>query len=191
MKSKFHRAQPLTEEQQAMMQMLLDNAKKIREGYKYSEDEKMLPFAFIFADGLTMMALHWKDNKEKYRMAAAANALARQKHATSLSFVTDSRWVEGKNFSEYFRLDPPEKMGTEKFQREYHRILAAYGGEVKNFPREIWSEAVVVFTNGPDFPLTVQMAAYVEGPNDTIQWVDKPIPRGDSFKSDLLTDWWS
>jgi len=174
-----------------MMSMLLEHAQKIREGYKYSADEKMIPTAFILSDPtIEVIAMQWKDNKEKYRMAAMVNHEARRRKAKSLSFVTDTRWVEGATFAEYFKLDDPQKMGMDEFQRTYHRILAAHGGEVKNLPRQLWKEAITVFTNGPDFPLTVQMASYEEGPNDSIIWLP-PQLNHDGYKSDLLTDWWS
>ena len=53
--------------------------------------------------------------------------------------------------------------------------------------------AVVVFTNGPGIPITIQMAPYREGPNDSIEWLPRePCSEKDSRgKSDLLTDWWS
>jgi hypothetical protein len=192
-KNLYKPSKPLTEEQNEIIRILLKGARQARESYKYSEDEKMMPMACIYKPlGLTMMALCWKDHKEKYQMAAAANALARREKAICLGFATDSRWVNGAKFAEYYRFDPISKMGADKFQREYHRILAAHGGEVKNLPRELWQEAVAVFANGPDFPLTVVMAHYIEGPNDTVQWIEMPdeMPH-DGYKSDLLTDWWS
>ena len=173
----------------SMMAMLLETAKKTRESFRYSGDEKMVPVAFIYGEGITMMMMMWKDNKEKHQMAALANLEARKAHAKSLSFVTDSRWVKSDRFCEYFKFDPPTKGTMDAFRRDYHRILAAHGGAVKNFPREVWEEAVVVFTNGPGIPTTIQMAPYKEGPNDTIEWLT-PIPEHKG-KSDMLTDWWS
>jgi len=176
----------------AMIATLLETAKKTRESFMYSGDEKMIPMALIYGEGVTMMMMDWKDNKSKYQMAAMANLEARKTHAKSLSFVTDSRWVQSAKFCEYFKIDPPQPNGIEAFQRDYHRILAGHGGEIKNFPREIWEEAVVVFTNGPGIPITIQIAPYKEGPNDTIEWLPRnpqgPDTRG---KSDLLTDWWA
>lgn len=182
----------LDEETKSIMEMLLKRAKDTRAKFKYSEDEKMMPMAIINGDEVTIMGLAWKDEDEKYAMAAAANARARATHATSLSFVTDARWVKAATFCEYFRLDPPDKTNVDMFSRHYHRILAAHGGQVKNLPRQVWEEAVVVFTNGPGIPLTIQMAPYREGPNDTIEWLPSDEPRhGETGRSDMLTDWWS
>ena len=175
-----------------MMQMLLDRAKEIRAGYKYSEDEKMMPCAFIFGDEITIMMMCWKDEREKYQMAAAANAMARTRKAKALSFVTDSRWVRSDRFALYY--DLPIRQDYEKFRREYHRILKEHGGQMKNLPRQLWEEAVVVFTNGPGIPTVVQMAPYEEGPGDTIRWLpmDTEFQGKDAhYKSDMLTDWWS
>jgi hypothetical protein len=125
-------------------------------------------------------------------MAALANLEARRRNAISLSFINDSRWVNGEVLAKHYglELNAKDPKNFEKFHREYHRILAEHGGEVKNLPRQLWNEAIVVFTNGPDFPLTVKMAPYIEGENDTVQWTDDKVHRGDQFKSDLLTDWW-
>jgi hypothetical protein len=183
----------VNEDVKAMMTMLLNQAKKIRESHKYSGDEEMVPCAFIFGDEVSIMMLPWKDDKEKYQMAAAANAMARKTKAKSLSFVTDTRWVDGAKFSAYYHFDQITEKNAEQFQRDYHRILKAHGGQVKNLPRELWQEAVVVFTNGPGIPLTIQMAPYEEGENDTIRWLPRAFDDGDSSggKSDMLTDWWN
>jgi hypothetical protein len=180
------------EDVQHMMTLLLETAKKTREEYKYSGDEKMMPTAFIYGDGITVMMLAWKDEKEKYQMAAAANAMARARKAKSLSFVTDARWVDGKKFSEYYKLPPPAPNTIDTFQSTYHRILREHGGQVKNLPRQLWQEAVIVFTNGPGIPITIQMAPYEEGDYDTIRWLPlEPEHKPTGSKSDMLTDWWS
>jgi hypothetical protein len=179
------------EETKALMEMLLETARKIREGYKYSEDEKMTPTAIIMGEETVLMALMWKDNKEKYMMAAAANAQARVMKARSLSFATDARWVKSDVFSEYYRLDKPTAKNIGEFRKHYHRILAAHGGEIKNLPREVWQEAVVVFTNGPGIPISIMMAPYEEGPDDTIRWLPVPDKQYDRCEYDMLTDWWN
>jgi len=155
------------EDVKSMMEMLVDHAKSIREGYKYSGDEKMMPMAFIYGEKITMMMLNWTNEKEKYQMAAAANLEARKAHAKSLSFVSDVRWVKSDRFCEYFKFDKAIAKNFDAYHREYKRILAAHEGQVKNLPREVWEEAICVFTNGPGIPVTVQMAPYREGPNDT------------------------
>jgi len=180
------------EDVQSMMKMLLNSAKEIRESFGYSGDEKMVPTAFIVSDeGVVILALTWKDNKEKYQMAAAVNAQARRLKATSLSFATDARWVKLEVFCRYYKLDKPTGQNIERLKKDYHRILNAHEGEVKNLPREVWEEAIVVFTNGPGIPTTLQMAPYKEGPNDTIEWIPREEHPGERGESDMLTDWWS
>jgi len=110
-----------------MMAVLLETAKKTRESFKYSGDEKMTPMALIFAEQITMMMMTWKNNREKYVMAGAANAAARKAHAKSLSFVTDTRWVQSDKFCEYFKLPLPKKEGMDAFVDLYHRKLAEQG----------------------------------------------------------------
>jgi len=181
------------EDVKAMMADLLETAKQNREAYKYSEDEKMVPCAMIYgSEGIAMIALLWRDNKEKYLMAAGVNAKAREMNAKSLSFVTDSRWVKSDDFAKYFKMEPPIPETMEDFVREYHRILRQHGGEIKNLPRAVWQEAVVVFTNGPGIPTQIQMAPYKEGPNDTIEWLPRDREmEAKSGRSDMLTDWWA
>ena len=180
------------EDVERLIAMLLKTAKEIREGHGYSGDEKMVPTAFITREtGVVIIVLGWKDNKEKYQMAAVANAKARELKATSLSFATDARWVNLEVFCRYYRLDKPTSRNTDRLERDYYRILQAHGGEVKNLPREVWEEAVVVFTNGPGIPVTLQMAPYREGPNDTIEWIPRENDEHTRGRSDLLTDWWS
>lgn len=180
------------EDVQGMMATLLETAKKERESHGYSGDEKMLPMAFIFGESITMMMLDWKDHKTKYQMAMMANFQARKAHAKSLSFVTDSRWVKSEVFCEYFKLPLPTKDKMDDFISLYHRMLAEHGGSIKDFPRAVWEEAITVFTNGPGIPITIQMAPYKEGPNDTIEWLDLDDKyKGKPGKSDLLTNWWA
>ena len=184
----FTASQPLTEEQESMMSMLLDHAKKIREGYGYSGDEKMVPMAFIYGDeGNQIVAMGWKNDREKYLQAVNMNMMARKAKAKTLSLVTDTRWVNGETFAHYFNLGDIKDF--EKFHANYHRILNEHGGEIKNLPRVLWKEAVIVVTNGPNLPLNVKMATYEEGEIDTIRWLPEEIP-ADGFKSDLLKDWW-
>jgi len=183
------------EEVASMMEMLLDLAKQDRESHKYSEDEKVIPKAFIYGDDeVTIMLMDWKDTKTKYEMAMFANLQARLTKAKSLSFATDTRWVKSDVFCDYFKLPRPNKNNMDAFRAIYHNKLAEYGGQVKNFPREIWAEAVTVFTNGPGIPVTIQMAPYKEGPNDTIEWLPREGQHNTEKnygKSDLLTDWWA
>jgi hypothetical protein len=155
------------EDVKSMMETLVNHAKSIREGYKYSGDEKMMPMAFIYGEKITIMILGWTNEKEKYQMAAAANLEARKAHAKSLSFVSDVRWVKSETFCEYFKFDKALVKNFDAYRREYQRILAAHEGQVK------------------------KMAPYREGPNDTIEWLPVPYEEYNSrAKSDMLTDWW-
>jgi hypothetical protein len=170
-----------------VMDMLMNQAKEIRSGYKFSEDEKMTPMAFINANKLTMVAMCFNDHKEKYQMAAAIKTMARMQKATSLSFVTDGRTVKRREFFEYFNIQPDIDYPT--YKTLYLKILRDHGGEVKNLPRHLWHDILMVMTNGPEIPLVVQFQSYIEGDNDTVKYTETDLIH-DSYKSDLLTDWW-
>jgi hypothetical protein len=176
-----------TEDTKALMTRMMDQAKEIRSSYKFSEDEKMMPMAFINADDLTLVAMSWNDNKEKYQMAAAIKTMARMQNATSLTFVTDGRAVKRKEFYKHFNI--PADIDYPNYHALYHKILREHGGEVKNLPRYLWHDILMVMTNGPEIPLTVQIQSYIEGENDTVKYTETDLIH-DRYKSDLLTDWW-
>ena len=177
-----------TEDIKALMEMLINQAKEIRSSYKFSEDEKMIPMAFINADELTIVAMSWKDDEEKYQMAAAIKAMARMKNATSLTFVNDGRTVKQKEFSDHFKI--PADIDYPTYHALYHKILRDHGGSLANLPRHLWHDILIVMTNGPEIPLVCQFQSYIEGDNDTVKYIDNWL-KPDAFKSDLLTDWWS
>jgi len=168
------------------MEVLMDRAKDIRAEYKFSEDEKMMPMALINADEMTIVAMQWKDNAEKYKMARAIGNMAKMQNAKSLSFVTDGRAAKRKPFAEYFKI--PDDISFESYHALYNQILRDHGGELKCLPRDLWTDILIVMTNGPTVPLIVQTQAYVEGENDTVKFTEMTTAR--HMKSDLLTDWW-
>ena len=170
-----------------LMEMLMDQAKTIRSGYKFSEDEKMMPMAFINAnDELTIVAMAWKDDDEKRFMARSIQMMARKQKATSLSFVSDGRKVRTKEFCEYFKI--PADVSVEAYKTKYFEIMRQYGG-VRNLPRHLWHDVLLVFTNGPTIPFSAQTQDYVEGENDTVKYL--ATHQSTHHESDLLTDWWS
>jgi hypothetical protein len=177
-----------TEDAKALTQRMMDQAKDIRSSYKFSEDEKMIPVALINADELTIVAMNWNNDKEKYQMAAAIKTMARMQNATSLTFVTDGRTVKNPDFMHYFGI--PKDTPYAAYVSIYHQILRDHGGSVKDLPRQLWHDILMVMTNGPEIPLTVQVQNYIEGENDTVKYVDR-LRNPDRFKSDLLTDWWN
>jgi hypothetical protein len=176
-----------TEDAKALTQRMMDQAKEIRSSYKFSEDEKMIPVALINADELTIVAMNWNNDKEKYQLARAIGRMARMQNAKSLSFVTDGRTVKNPDFMHYFGI--PKDTPYAAYVSIYHQILRDHGGSVKDLPRQLWHDILMVMTNGPEIPLTVQVQNYIEGENDTVRYVetDRTPTR---HKSDLLTDWW-
>jgi hypothetical protein len=176
-----------TEDTKELMDMLMNRAKEIRSGFKFSEDEKMTPIAFINADELTVVAMCWKDNTEKYQMARGIGKMARMQNAKSLSFVTDGRTARRKPFDEHFKI--PADISFESYHAIYNQILRDHGGELKNLPLHLWHDILIVMTNGPTLPITVQFQAYVEGENDTVKFTEMDTVYN-RYKSDLLPDWW-
>jgi hypothetical protein len=176
-----------TENIDGLMEMLMDQAKTIRSSFKFSEDEKMVPMAFINTNSeLIVAAMVWTDDDDKRVMARSIQMLARTQKAISLSFVTDGRRVRTKEFCEHFNI--PADVSIEAYKTKYFEILKQFGG-VRNLPRHLWHDVLIVFTNGPTIPLTFQTQDYIEGENDTVKYLE--TRQGTDQKSDLLTDWWS
>jgi hypothetical protein len=122
----------------------------------------------------------------------ALSATARITKAPAVLMISDCRWAHSDKLVPVMGLPSIEKDGIEKFQDEYHRVLAAkYGGQIKNLPHECWSEALVVVAKGPELPVTTRHAPYEEGPGDSIRWLPPdamPTPGVELWP--MLPDWW-
>jgi hypothetical protein len=172
---------------------LLQTAKRIRGGYKYSEDEKMAQCAVLITpDGkLSMIPMLWSDTQEKHRKFRALYLTAKEADASAIALIADSRWLESPLFCEHFKIPTPLEIGIEQFQKKYLEILRRYGGEIKNLPRYLWKEAVIVCIKGPGIEPRIRMAPYVEGRRDAVEWLPPRISDHDKSKIYMLPDWWT
>ena len=172
---------------------LLEAAKRRRASIPYSENEGMeQTIVFVGPTGqVGSVPLTWSDEREKYAKMKAVSQVAKDTFCAAIVMISDTRFVQSEKFEKYFHLAPVSETGFEGFQKEYITILnGIYGGLVKNLPRELWTEAVVVVIKGPLIPARNRMAAYIEGPNDSIQFIETKDMKSDGTKFNLLPDWW-
>jgi hypothetical protein len=179
-----------------LLRRMMDVAKEARAQYKYSEDEKMMPVAIVIGASLDVQVIGaaWRNQKEKWIMMRAVSDLARARKASIVGFASDTRWVDSTRLCKHYNRDPLELNKLEDFKKWYLELLRSVNNEIKNLPREVWSEAVMVTAKGPDIGTMMEMASYIEGPNDTVLFkpgeIDKPV---NNYEHDLklLPDWWT
>jgi hypothetical protein len=179
----------------ALLHGMMETAKSIRSQHKYSEDEAMMPVCLIVGQGEVMVvATAWKNEDEKWAMMKAVSNVARLHKARIVGLATDTRWIKSDKLCSYYNVPPPEKQNIEDFKKWYMGMLRSVGGSVKGFPREVWSEAVMVAAKGPEIGTVVKLANYTEGPNDTVLFqadiIDDPSR---TYEHDLrlLPEWWT
>ncbi len=176
-----------------LMEALLQKAKQRRESYGYSGDEKFVQVAVLIKPDLEPVAMPvpFTNESEKRRSMWALAATARITRAPAVLLITDARWAQSDKLIPALGLpviDGQESL--DKFQEEYHRILKEkYDGQIKNLPRECWSEAVLVVAKGPDLKPIARLAPYEEGPGDSIRWLPEDLPEGIQ-EWPMLEDWW-
>lgn len=173
----------------------MEIAKKQRSEIPYSKDESFTNTLIVLGPMLEAAAFPviWEDNREKYIKMKAWSQAAKDADAHAIALVSDTRWTESNKFGAYFKIPNVKELGLEEYSKRYNEILRKppYNGELKNLPRSLWSEAIVVAVKGPTIKLQTRMARYVEGPRDTIQWL-LPEP-GHEYKAagfNLIPDWW-
>jgi hypothetical protein len=172
---------------------LLEAAKRRRASIPYSENEGMeQKIVFVGPEGeVGTLNMTWNDEREKYAKMRAVSKVAKEMFCTAIVMISDTRFVGSDKFGSYFHMPPIKEIGISAWQKEYKTILnGIYGGLIKNLPRELWTEAVITVIKGPRIPCQSRMAPYVEGPNDSIKFIDcEDLPK-DSARFDLLPDWW-
>lgn len=172
---------------------LLEVAKMRRASIPYSQNEGMEQLlVFVGPHGeLETQNMTWSDEREKYAKMRAVSQLAKELLCAAIVMISDTRWTKSDKFGAYFHLPPISEIGFEGWQKEYKTILnGIYGGLIKNLPRELWSEAILIVIKGPRIPCQSRMAAYIEGPNDSIQFIETEGLDYDKVKFNLLPDWW-
>ncbi len=181
-----------------IMDGLLEIAKTLRAQKKYSEEEFINICIVLGPKETGIIVTPWHNDAEKRAMMKMVSDKAREQKATVVGVVSDTRWTDAKKLCSYFNV--PEPKGAEDFEafkNWYHSLLRLHGGEIRNLPREVWSEAVMVAAKGPQIKTTAVFAPYVEGPNDTVLYTAKNSnsPDGDieahTFQLGLIPDWWT
>jgi hypothetical protein len=181
-----------------MLKTLLEAAKHMRAALKYSDDEKMVPMAIIISPhkDIQTIPMEFRDEASKRRITREVAQIACDSRAQAVVVICDSRWANSDKLAAHFNMKTIKETGLEAFQEEYHRIIEQYGGEIKNLPREVWSEAVCVAIKGPSIETRALMAAYIEGPGDTVEYdyvSDESPQQGDGPQTammGLIPDWW-
>lgn len=178
----------------ALLHGMMETAKGCRAMYKYSEDEKMMPVCIIVGQAETMVVgTKWRNEEEKWAMMKIISNTAREHKARIVGFATDTRWVKSDKLCAYYNHPLPELENIEGFKKWYMELLRSVGGSVKNFPRELWDEAVMVAAKGPEIGTIVKMETYIEGPNDTVVFSGTSDDPSQNYRHDLklLPDWWT
>lgn len=177
----------------ALLDSLLMTAKAERARIPYSQDEGMRQYVLAIGPNgeAEMLPIQWRDEREKYFKMKAVSKVAQDTLCSAVVLISDTRWTNSDKFGDYFHIPPVKEIGLEKWRKEYHTILGGmYGGLIKNLPRELWSEAVIVIIKGPRIKCESRMAPYVEGPNDTIQYTEETDSFAGIKEFNLLPDWW-
>jgi hypothetical protein len=177
-----------------MMDALLEKAKATRESYQYSGDEKFVQVAVLIKPDLepVVMPLAFRNEAEKRKNMRALSLTARLVKAPAVLMVSETRWAHSDKLIPLLGLSPiTDHASAEKFEDDYVRILREkYNGELKNLPRECWSEAVVVVAKGPELPVVTRFAPYEEGPGDSIRWLPEDVLTDKAEQWPMLPDWW-
>ena len=175
---------------------LLKAAKTERASYRYSEDERMGNTAIIIGpdDQRAIVPLNWKDAREKQGKMHVLSCAAAELHAQAIILITDTRWTKSDIFALHFGMKDVLEQGVEEFQKQYWAILSSmFDGQIKNLPRELWNEAVLVAIKGPAIEPQTRMASYLQGPNDDVVFTgDSPQSDQEMWKTELyvIPDWW-
>jgi hypothetical protein len=132
----------------------------------------------------------WRDEREKYAVMSAAAEVARKTFAQAILLASDVRWLKSETFCEHFKINAPripEEVAA--YQQQYLAILREYDGQMKNLPRQLWQEAVIVAIKGPRCGTHTILAPYDRGPNDTVHYLP---PENDFARTEmnLIPEWW-
>jgi hypothetical protein len=168
-------------------------AKDDRARHKYSAEEAFIPKVMLIGpeDEVFAIPAGWRDEQEKYAMMRAAAEAARKLFAQAIMLASDTRWVLSDVFCEHFKIEPPNgtEAGFKAYQQRYLAILREYDGQMKNLPRQLWQEAVMVAIKGPRCGTHTRMAPYDQGPGDTVHYL--PLEKHDSrSQMNLIPEWW-
>jgi hypothetical protein len=185
----------LTEERIGLMlDRFLDIAKDQRSRIPYSKDEHFPSLVILLGpfNEMTTIPAHWSNDTEKQRYFKAVSYAAQKTLTAAVALISDTRSVKGDDkFSAFLGIPTLEEMGIEAWHEEYTRIMhQRFKGEVKNLPREYWTDSVLVVMKGPGIKPVARMQNYGPGPNDSILWGEQSTERDRCHHFNLLPDWW-
>jgi hypothetical protein len=178
-----------------LLNKLMLTAKEDRARSKYSEDESFVPkLIFIgLEDQVAVTPAGWRSEEEKYAMMRAAAEAARLTFSQAIAVASDVRWVVSDAFCEHFQIEHPRSMEPahiEEFQKRYLAILSEHDGQVKNLPRQLWKEAVMVAIKGPRCGTHARLAPYDRGPGDTVHYLPRDPEEEHRYQMNLIPEWW-
>jgi hypothetical protein len=170
-------------------------AKEDRARYSYSAEEAFIPKVAIIGpnDESFVTPAHWRDEAQKYAMMRAVAETARKLFAQAIVVASDTRWVESDTFCEHFKIEPMRsaaRADVEEFQQRYYAILREHDGQIKNLPRQLWKEAVMVSIKGPRCGTHAMMAPYDRGPNDKVHFLPREEGLEHRYQMNLIPEWW-
>lgn len=178
----------------ATLDALLIQAKKTRARFRYSEDEKMCNTVIVIGpqDESAAFPVIWNSDREKEIKMQSFAAAARHTQAQAIALISDTRWLMSDLFTLHFGLPDVAKVGVEEFQKRYLTIMETmFDGQIKNLPRELWNEAVLVAIKGPKIEPQTRMESYNCGPNDSVVFTgDSPQSEMGTMQINIIPDWW-
>jgi hypothetical protein len=181
-----------------LVNQLLDSigsrAKMNREKIGYKADFQPVAIAVGPQMEMGILPLDFTDNKSMCFGFQVLAVVAAEMNVQAIVLVCDVRWGDSEKFTERFHMKPIREVGHEEWTQEMLSIIEdLYGGTLRNCPRDLWGEAVVLGIKGPLIEPTVRMHCYRQSGEDGIEWVDGPeIPKGMDVPPviDALLDWW-
>jgi hypothetical protein len=175
-----------------LLNKMLLVAKEDRARYKYSQEEAFVPKVMFIGpeNEVFVTPAQWRGERDKYAVMSAAAEVARKTFAQAIVLASDSRWIKAETFCEHYKINPPrthEEVAA--YQQQYLAILREHDGQMKNLPRQLWQEAVIVALKGPRCGTHTILAPYDRGPNDTVHYLST---ENDFARTEmnLIPEWW-
>jgi hypothetical protein len=184
-----------------LLNKLILVARDDRASKPYSSDESFVPKVLLIGpyDETTVIPIGWRNEADKYAKLEIVADAARRTLSQAIVLISDTRWLQSNAFCEHFKIDPPrstEPADVEEFQKRYLAILSQHDGQIKNLPRHLWSEAVMVAIKGPMCGTHSLLAPYTQGPGDKVRYLpreDQPFRKDSQTwkeKMNIIPDWW-
>lgn len=174
-----------------ILDRLLEVAKTSREGAPYSQEFTQEILMLGPTLEVATVPLTWRTETEKFRNFRIVSEVAKKTLATAVILIADARCVEEETICAKLGIRPTSEIGVAEFQRQYVNIRRErFDGDAGNFPRDWYTELILVVAKGPTIPVMVRVAYYtVKG--ESIRWIDPPKKANyTEGYFNLLPDWW-